>query len=239
MSLIAPAAASIPDSRDNSAGMPDDLGQMLNDRLGNCTCAAFYHARQVWTFEAGGGMTTDLDSDVLALYESACGYNPADPTTDQGGNEQDVLNYLLNTGAQIRGIPGIDKIAAYVEIDQKNFDAIKRTIYECGVAYIGVNLPQSVMDNAGDNSIPWDVGGDTSIAGGHAVILVGYDKNTFTCISWGRRYTLTKAFLATYLEEIYGIIDKSWIMATGKTPFGMTLADLETAMESLKYDAAN
>lgn len=40
-------------SVDYTKGMPSNLGMMKNDTLGDCTCAAFYHAMQVWSFNAG------------------------------------------------------------------------------------------------------------------------------------------------------------------------------------------
>ena len=82
--------------------MPADFGVMLNDQLGCCTIAAYFHARQVWSFNAGGMEITNPDSDVLFGYQKICGYDPSNPTTDQGGNEQDVLTYLLNTGPPVR-----------------------------------------------------------------------------------------------------------------------------------------
>lgn len=36
-----------PPSVDWTSGMPRNLGMMLNDTLGDCTCAAVYHAIQV------------------------------------------------------------------------------------------------------------------------------------------------------------------------------------------------
>ena len=67
---------------DYTKGMPKNLGMMLNDTLGDCTCAAVYHAIQVWTFNASKGkaIDTEPDSDVEKLYELACGYKPS-----QGG----------------------------------------------------------------------------------------------------------------------------------------------------------
>lgn len=225
--------APLPSSLDYSKGLPDDLGEFLNDRLGDCTCAAYYHARQIWTGNAEGEMITETDAQVLSLYEKACGYNPDDPATDQGGVEQDVLAYMLNFGAPVAG--GVVKILGYAEVDHKNFLDLRRTIAECGAAYIGIEVPQSVMDHADDNTVAWDVKGDNTIIGGHAVILVGYDYDGFTAISWGKRYKLTNNFLGAFLEEAYGIIDQSWIASTGKTPFGMDLADLKKAMQALKH----
>ena len=69
-----------------------DWGMMMNDQLGCCTIAAVGHAVQTWTANALGRELTVPDSAVLACYEKWDGYNPADPSTDQGGVELDVLN---------------------------------------------------------------------------------------------------------------------------------------------------
>ena len=37
---------------DYTKGMPANLGMMKNDTLGDCTCAAYYHAIQVWSINA-------------------------------------------------------------------------------------------------------------------------------------------------------------------------------------------
>src|SRR5208282_4463950 len=84
---------------DYTKGMPANLGMMLNDTLGDCTCAAVYHALQVWSYNASGQIDTEPDTDVEKLYILACGYNPRVPGEGPGGNEQHVLTYLLKTGA--------------------------------------------------------------------------------------------------------------------------------------------
>lgn len=223
---------------DYTKGMPDDFGVMLNDQLGDCTCAAIYHARQVWTFNAGVQEITENDKDVLQLYEEACGYDPKDLSTDQGGVEQDVLTYLVKTGLPVGNGADRDRFLAFFEVDFRNLEDLKRTIAECGVAYIGIDVPQSVMDNADDPTIPWDIKGDTTIVGGHAVVLIAYkiDENgkyIFTCISWGKRYQITLAFLSNYLREAYAIAANDWITATGKTPMNLTKEQLVHQMAYL------
>lgn len=89
-----------------------DLGPMLNTELGDCTCAAIGHIIQAWTAEDGAQVILP-DSDILAAYEGACGYNPADPMTDQGGVELDVLNYWRKAGV------GGHRIAAYMSLQVK------------------------------------------------------------------------------------------------------------------------
>jgi hypothetical protein len=212
---------------------PKDLGMMLNDQLGDCTCAAFYHIYQLWTGNADGTMVTEPDQYVQQLYEEACGYNPNDASSDQGGVEQDVLAYLLNAGAPTP--QGPEKILGYVEIDQKNLIHLQSIIADCGAAYAGVNLPQSVLDNADDTTIPWDITGNTTDAGGHAIAICGYkDISTFYAVSWGKKYTLTGAFLKQYMDEAYGIVSARWVESIGLTPGGMTLAQLDEQMKDLK-----
>jgi hypothetical protein len=225
-----------PASADYTKGMPPNLGMMLNDTLGDCTCAAVYHAMQVWSFNAESKMVTQPDSDVEKLYILADGYNPRVPGEGPGGNEQHVLTYLYQTGAPI-GPKGATrhKIAAFVEVDPRNVDDVKRTIIECGLAYIGFNVPQSVQPPGQLPPAVWKyVPGQSNIIGGHAVVLAGYDNNGAKVISWGQYYTMTWEFFAHFVDEVYAIADSEWIESTGKTPGGMTLDQLEVQMNALK-----
>jgi hypothetical protein len=219
-----------PEAVDYTAGMPADFGMMLNDKIGDCTCAAFYHARQVWTFNAQRCEVTEPDRDVRRMYMESCGYVPG--LFDPGGVEQDVLHYLLTRGAPI-GPKGHqrDKLLAYVEVDPRHTIDVKSTIHECGVAYIGFPVPENVTY---DNPV-WDYDPSARMTRyGHAVILAGYDEKSALAISWGKRFTMTWAFVTKFVDEIYAIADAAWIEATGMTPAGLTLAELEEQMQALK-----
>src|SRR5271154_2083596 len=177
---IAPLPASI----DYSTGMPSDLGAMLNDSLGDCTCAAVGHAIQIWTFNADGAneMITPSDGDIEALYEIAGGYVPGNESTDNGCVEQTVLTDWLNDA-----VDG-NVLTAYVEVDQTDMDEVKRTIAECGLIYIGFNVPNYLMGGLTSAGSVWDVdpSGDNGSAGGHAVIICGYAENgNMKVQSWG------------------------------------------------------
>jgi hypothetical protein len=226
-----------PASVDYTTGMPSNLGMMLNDTLGDCTCAAVYHALQVWSANASPPMVTQPDGDVEKLYVLACGYNPRVSGEGPGGNEQHVLTYLLKSGAPT-GPSGQTrhKIAAFVEVDPRNTDDVKRTISDCGVAYIGLNVPQFIVPPP--PAVPpdvWDVQStDTQIVGGHAVVLAGYNATGARLISWGQYYTMTWAFFAAYVDEVYAIADQTWIDSKGTSPGGLSLAELEAQMQALK-----
>jgi len=215
--------------------MPSNLGMMLNDQLGDCTCAAVYHAMQVWSFNAGGTLVTQPDGDVEKLYILACGYNPRIPGEGPGGNEQHVLTYLLKKGAPI-GPQGAARhqISAFVEVDPRNTDDVKRTINDCGVAYIGFNVPESMDPAVMVPPSVWTY--DPKKAkpvGGHAVVLAGYTGQGARVISWGQYYTMTWEFFAHFVDEVYAIADGEWIEAKGTTPGGLTLDELEAQMQAL------
>jgi hypothetical protein len=227
-----------PASVDWTKGMPKNLGMMLNDTLGDCTCAAVYHAIQVWSFNGSGNIETEPDSDVEKLYEFACGYNPKVPGEGPGGNEQHVLKYLLRSGAPM-GPNGttISKITAFVEVDPRMTEDVKRTINDCGVAYIGFNVPDYIMPAGQDPPAVWDYKpsqANAKIVGGHAVVLAGYNANGARVISWGQYYTMTWAFFGKWVDEVYAIADQIWVEAKGTTPGGLTLAQLEDQMKALK-----
>lgn len=207
MRTLAPLPASI----DYAHGMPDELGMLLNNKLSDCTCAAYYHARQVWTF-AAGAMEKQYDVDAKMLYERACGYDPTNPASDGGGVEQHVLSYVHRIDAPIDQGRGVDKILGFVEVPVDDIDAVKRTIYDSGIAYIGLNVPTFINSARHVPPKTWDVrSGHQSIEGGHAVVLTGYDDDGAMLISWGERYRMTWAFFKRYVDEAYAIVDRAWI----------------------------
>jgi hypothetical protein len=227
-----------PASCDWTRGMPDNLGTMLNDTLGDCTCAAVYHAIQVWSFNAVGTIDTEPDDDVEQLYILACGYDPAAGGEGPGGVEQNVLGYLLNTGAPT-GPAGRSrhKIAGFVEIDPRNTGDVKRAINDCGIVYIGFNVPQNILPQGGVPPAVWDVDpSNPPSVGGHAVVLPGYDANGVKVISWGHYYTMTWDFFARYVDEAYAIADPTWIETKGTSPGGLSLAEIEQQMQAIREE---
>jgi hypothetical protein len=228
-----------PRSRHWGHQMPANLGAMLNDKLQNCTCAAFYHALQVWSFNAGdrsaAKMLTVPDSDVEKLYMLACGYDPNKPGEGPGGKWQHVLKFLLNHGAPIGPHGHRNRIVAYIEVDPRHIDDVKRAINDCGLVYVGFHVPKYLGPQNHELPKVWDVDpSNRRIIGGHAVALPGYDENTLDVISWGRFYKMTWTFFSKYVDEVYAIADRAWIAATGKTPGGLTIEELETQMQALR-----
>lgn len=180
------------------AVLPPDLTwpMSLNDQIGDCTIAAVAHCIQRWS----GRILTD--AEVLAAYRQISGYNPADPNTDKGCVEADVLQTWLQTG-----IAG-DKLAGYAAVNISDIMELKDAVNWFGAVYLGINCPRSAMDNTD----LWDVVPGSPIEGGHAIIGVGYDdaENVAYVVSWGKLIKVTPAFIGKYIEEAYALLSRDW-----------------------------
>lgn len=224
---------------DYADACPADLGMMLNGEdpanpgaleLGDCTCAADAHMIQVWTANTST-MLTPPNASVLGLYKGACGYVEGDPDTDNGGNEVDVLTYLVRTGMILPS--GTHKLLGFYGLDVGNHEAIKQAIYECGCVYMGVDLPQ-----AWENCMPGGLLDVTTsgAVGGHAGILTGYDDDaeTFNGVWWGMKWRVTAAGLRQALEEAYAPVSADWIEHTGLSPANRSAEQIESDMTALR-----
>lgn len=218
-------------------------GMMLNDELGCCTIAAVGHAEQTWTLSRGG-MWTPPDDAILQKYEQWCGYVNGDPSTDQGGNELDVLNNW-------RRYPGLWKhaITAYADPSPLHLAHVCKAIEIFGGVYIGVQLP-----NTASGRSTWSLikpGSEDALAGswgGHAVWVPKYrtdaktGKIIFTCISWGELIDITQDFWTyvdgdgnPYLDEVHAIISPDFLgFKSKKTPEGFDLGQLLADLPQVK-----
>jgi hypothetical protein len=217
-----------PPSRDWTGKATPGWGMMLNDQLGDCTCAAIGHIIQAWSSNAGPKEITLPDSAILKAYEAVGGYKPGQPNTDQGAVELDVLKYWRKTGV------GGYKIDAFVALEPKNHQHIEAAVDLFGGAYIGVSLPISAQKQK-----VWSVppGGPTGSGapgswGGHAVVIEAYDPQGLTCITWGQRKRMTWSFWDAYCDEAYATLSELW---AGKkpAPSGFNLAQLKADLKEL------
>lgn len=232
--LVAPPQ--IPTAVNYDLVLPPWTGMFGNDWLGDCTCAAVYHAYQVWSANANPPIDEDPESRAVQLYQECCGYVPGDASTDNGGVEQDVLNYWLNVGVP-RGSVSDERshLTAFVEIDQRSLENVKAAIFEGGLAYIGFEVPAYF-----NFAKVWDIdpAGDPTIISGHAVILTGYDDSTqrFRLLSWGEEYFMSYNFFLKFTDEAYFLLDAEWINNAARTsPMGLDMAALEEAMTALRW----
>jgi hypothetical protein len=193
-----------------------------NDRYGDCVWAMIGHLIEAFTTYSTGRTVEVSEQVLLDAYSAVTGFNPNDPSTDQGTVIQDALGYWQKTG-----IAG-HKILAYAEVDVRNQSNVDAAINVFGALCLGVNLPNSAMDqfNAGQ---PWTlVRPDGGIDGGHAV-PVGYYSHPAgrtKVVTWARVQDVADAWWAKYVEEAWVVVAPEWLDATGHNPEGIDLYGL-------------
>lgn len=226
--LQAEALPQVPDGIDWLSRVAD-WPMYLNDQLGCCTVSAAGHMEEAWS-AFGQGHTVEIgDQDVLAAYEAVGGYRPGDPSTDQGAVMQDVLNYWRTTGI------GSHKILAFAQVDVANLAEVYAALYLFGAVYVGVNLPQSAMDQF-DAGRPWTVvGDDGGILGGHAIHLGLRNGAALEVVTWGRVQGLDEGWWRRYAEEAWVVADQDWITASGGSPEGLDVAALNAAFTEITH----
>ena len=191
-------------------------GMLGNDTLGDCTCADVLHHLMLQTSVShAGSPKTFTTDDAISIYEEVGGYKVGDPSTDNGAVMLDVQNYCK------KNFP----VQGFVTLDIGNMEQIKAACYIFGGVDIGFNVPAYVMGVSPEGS--WsDNGGDTTIEGGHAVLICGYGRSGFRVVSWGATFTANWAFWAKYVDEAYAWVSTDWIKASGVSPSGLDLNGL-------------
>lgn len=204
-----------------------DWGEMGNTTVGDCTCASAGHLEILWT-NANGDLFVPTYQEILAAYSAITGYNPADPSTDNGANELDVLKYWRNTG-----IAG-KKISAFIDIDDlTNIDLVKYAVFLFGGCYIGVSLPLAYQGATEWDTLP-DLDGNNAPGswGGHAVPIVAYDADGVTVITWGAPLKMSWGAFAQVCEEAWAVLSPDWFNGE-VAPDGFDLTTLQSDLNAL------
>ena len=200
---------------------------MLNDELGDCTCAAAGHMIGQWTSYAGGEVVMP-DAAILKAYEAVSGYIPGQPQTDNGAVMLDVLNYWRQVGI------GGHKIGAFAAVPLQHFNLIRTAVSMLGSVYLGIQLPLSVQGATRWEVPPEGPTGDGSPGswGGHCIPIVGYDQDWWYVVTWGQVLKMKSTFLIDYADEAYVCLSQDWF-ANGGAPSGFNLAQLQADLAAL------
>ena len=195
-------------------------GAMLNDKLGDCTCAALGHIAMAVTAYGDGILVVPPDAEIETMYEKIGHYVPGDDSTDNGATEQSAMAYMRKTG-----LAGV-KADAYADINVANLRELLQSIALFGPTYIGVWLSQTDIDNfqAGKG---WTDLSDTNSIGGHAVPIVGYDRTAVEVLTWGRKQPTSYEWLKAHMDEAHAMLFFDWINKKGLAPSGFNLGTLQ------------
>lgn len=212
--------------------VPANQLQMLgNDQYGDCAEAGAMHLIQVQTANTGTPLQGTLQQ-TLDLYTAVTGFNPSDPSTDQGTDLLSLLQYWKNTGITVTNAAGkevVHKILGWAALDLTSVAQIRWASDMFGGTYLGINCPESAEQNTSD----WDVVPGSPIMGGHCITGTGQGSTGGHIISWGMNIPFTWNFMHQYLDEAFVIVTNDWVNAQGKSPSGLDLDGLLAAMKQI------
>lgn len=202
-------------------------GMMLNDRIGDCTCASVAHAVMLMAAANGKEFST-TDDDVLRMYEAVGGYHPGQPDTDTGADLLTVMNYWRH-----EGLDG-HTIGAYAKATGKAH--LQLGIWLFGAISAGFALPLSCHDQdiwaVTDKSLRGDAAQGSW--GGHAVPLIGYNQMGPVCITWGDVKQMTWDFWNAYGDEAYVPLSPDWVDGDKEAPSGFDIEQLTEDLRALE-----
>ena len=199
----------------------------LNDKYGDCTCAAAAHMIQNWTANAGK-MRKPSDNDVLRFYEH---FTPPGP--ENGADMLSVLKYWRSNGL------GKDKIGAFAALEPRNTTEVKDAVNLFGSCYIGVELPTFALNAPDLSQVPWVVPPQGPVGnaapdphGGHCIPAVAYDERNLYVVTWGAVKSMSWQFYVDYADEAFAVLSQDFLKA-GKTPEGFDLQQLQADLAEI------
>jgi hypothetical protein len=223
---ISLATTLVADSCDYAQRMTEPWGMLGNDRFGCCVFAAMAHLKQQQSANSVGDARDFTDAKVLSWYALQTGFDPMDPSTDNGAIPLDALKWFVEIG----------EVIAFARVDPRNDAHVAAAIELFGGLYSGWDLPRAWQGasewNAGPNQLgDWLPGS----WGGHMVSQTGYDiaGNTPT-VTWGQEIGVTWSARWVYCSEAYAVITREWIDARGKSIQGFDLEGLKARLAEVK-----
>lgn len=192
-----------------------------NDRYGCCVWADTGHEIELWTALAGHEISV-TDANILKGYSDVTGFNPNDPSTDQGTVWLDALKYWRSTGV------GGHRITGFASVDHTNHTLMRQALWLFEGVQLGIALPLSAQDQVGKVWKCTTGGGSAAGSwGGHAVPVVAVDRYHLWVVTWGALQQMTWGFANRYIDEAYcALSPESIVSATQKTPEGFDLKAL-------------
>ena len=203
-----------------------------NANYGDCVWAGAAHETMVWRALAGYAPPLYTDTVVLWDYAAVTGFNPKDPTTDQGTDLQTAAAFRQKTGtADASGLKHKIDIYAALRVGDEDQIALAANLF--GAVGIGVALPSTAMDQF--HSVePWSVVNGGSPLGGHYLPVIGRNsKGNFLAVTWGRLTAIEPGWFAKYMDEGLAYISLESLGAKGLSPDGFDLQALLADFKTL------
>jgi hypothetical protein len=209
----------------------NELSVLGNDQYGDCPFAGAYGLDQIQSCNANpNDPIVPTTEQALALYTAVTGFNPNDPSTDNGGVLTDALTYWQKTGFPVThrsGKTGTSQIIGWAALDVSSFALMRWAAYTFGGSYVGIQCPQECEENTTN----WNFPAGLPIAGGHCIVQSGEGAFGGKMRSWGMFIPASTGFMGAYVDEAYIIVTQDWLNAQNESPTGLDLNGLLAAMK--------
>jgi hypothetical protein len=217
---------------------PDDDGSLKPawagyKGAGDCVFAGLGHGVMESASNSGRPIPKISSLTTLRHYSAVTGYDIQTGANDNGTDVQVALNWMQKTGF-VDDSGAAHKIGTFVSLEPGNFNQLWEALWLFEEVGIGINFPDSAMDQFNAN-LTWSVVPGSQIDGGHYIPLVGHPSDTvWTCVTWAKRQTMTAAFITEYCDEAYAWIDPDrYSLVTGQTQQKFDDAELEQYIKTI------
>jgi hypothetical protein len=205
-----------------------------NDELSDCALVSAHSAIMTMTAEQSVPhvATTDM---VIQDYSDVTGYDPNNAASDRGTVALYMLEHWRKEGLSRFGRQEGDTrdfLTAYGTVPTGDVNAICRAIAYLGGVLIGLQLPNSIVNDLPDEWMATNANG--GIAGGHMVWARGYNSRGVIASSWGKSILIGWRFIDAFADEIYGLVSRqNWLKPSGLSvmneDFDSLIAELKAA----------
>ncbi len=218
-----------------SSLLPTDCGMLSNDSIGDCVIAGAEHETMLWT-ASGGSAASFTDGTAIADYSAITGYDPTDPSTDQGADMQVAASYRRKTG-MIDASGKRHPITGYVSVERGNFAQHKLATWLFGAVGLGLQVSRAQVDQF-DRGEPWDGPLDPATAGGHYVALTDFRDGYLFVVTWGRVQRVSMDFFLANNDESLAYFSQEFLKA-GVAPNGFDAVQLQIDLNAINSAKGN
>jgi hypothetical protein len=202
-----------------SSGRP--WGMLGNDTVGDCVIAGACHSLMLQA-ERAGKIINFTDASAIQTYSDATGYDPNDPSTDQGTDMVAFGDFWKNTGI-LDDSGNRHKIVEWIALDTITLPELREALWVFKAVMLGMQFPQSAMDQFNNNEV-WS-SPISSIEGGHCIMQAS--RYTWdNIVTWNQPHAATEDFLLRTLDEAFIPITQEMLDDSGKNEAGYDLATL-------------
>jgi len=211
----APASVAVPSVADwNMDG---------NDTYGDCGVAGLDHLFKAAAADAGETEAFPTAEQVVKYYMRYTGGQ------DSGVVLADFLAYVRKHAFYKH------KVTAYAPVAVHDVPTLTYAIDAYDSAYVGITVSNDMMSAVQGSNGPWtwtldDLGGGA--AGGHCIILAGYDSNWLYGVTWGSTIRIAYPAWHQMSDEAWAVLPEELVKA-GDDGHGINLAALKADLPAL------